>query len=376
MTMTIEATKMEPKPIELGDWPFERIEASPVRVGVVGAGKISEEHLKFLQARTDVEIVGIADLSPALVKYAVNRFGAKRAFNDYRAMLEETSPHVVHVLTPPFTHGSIVRDCLEANAHVIVEKPIAPTRDEFHQMVQTARNQKRLLIEDHNYRFNRPILTIDTLIEEGKLGEIVDVEVFMCMNIRSPQNRYGDPNLPHPSHRMPCGALHEFITHLTYLVLHYMPDADRVAAAWSNRGGGDLFKYDDLDAVVIGGDRHARIRFSTTVQPDAFRVIVRGTEGWAETDFFQPYLRVVRQRGGGHLVPFMNHAGNGLHFIRAAFSNFMDKVLQRSAYEGLHGFLDRTYASLTKPIDPPVRFDDMDRALALIDALVAEHNQV
>jgi hypothetical protein len=41
----------------------------------------------------------------------------------------------------------------------------------------------------------------------------------------------------------------------------------------------------------------------------------------------------------------------------------------------LHDFLNRTYASLSKPIDPPVRFDDMDRALTLIDALVAERNQ-
>src|SRR5215204_6373682 len=98
---------------------------------LIGTGKISEEHLKFLTASPRARVVGVCDLSPSLARYASERFGAGRPFTDYAAMLAEVKPDVVHVLTPPGTHVRLVGDCLRAGAHVIVEKPVAPTHAQF-----------------------------------------------------------------------------------------------------------------------------------------------------------------------------------------------------------------------------------------------------
>src|ERR1019366_148104 len=100
---------------------------TPLRAAVIGTGKVSEEHLRFLTADARVALAAVCDLSPSLARYAAQRFGAQRAFTNSTEMFAEARPDVVHVLTPPNTHAKLVREALNAGSHVIVEKPVAPT---------------------------------------------------------------------------------------------------------------------------------------------------------------------------------------------------------------------------------------------------------
>ena len=359
--------------------PAAAARTGPLRAAVIGSGKISEEHLKFLSSSRNAALVGVCDLSPSMAKFAVDRYGhdgTTVAFSDHRRMLEEKRPAVVHILTPPHTHVPLAAECLRAGAHVIVEKPAAPTNAEFRKLWDESRACGRVLVEDHNYRFNEPILAIERLVERGKLGEVREVEVRMALPIHDPVFRYSDPHLRHPSLDLPAGAIHDFITHLSYLLLRFMPKGNelpRVRAIWSNHSGNAVLKYDDLDATLTLGAVHGRIRVSSVQAPDTFTVTVRGTRGFAETDLFQPHLRVsVPRPGGKQLTPLVNQFVNGVSLARSGVVGFKNKVMQRTPYEGLATFLDRTYVALRAGKEPPVTFDDMDRASRLIDALVAQ----
>src|SRR5687768_3781248 len=107
--------------------PGKGSNARSLRAAVIGTGKISEAHLGFLSSSETAQLLAVCDLSPSLAAYACRRFGPAQPFTDYRRMLAEIKPDVVHVLTPAHTHDRIIRDCLEAGAHVIAEKPIALT---------------------------------------------------------------------------------------------------------------------------------------------------------------------------------------------------------------------------------------------------------
>lgn len=348
-----------------------------LRAAVIGTGKISEEHLRFLGGAPGVSLSAVCDLSPSLAKYAVRRFGAERAFTDSSEMLAEARPDVVHVLTPPHTHAALVGAAIEAGAHVIVEKPVAPSNSQFRELFSRARERGRRIVEDQNYRFNEPILEIERMLREGELGEVRDVEVRMSLAIRKKGSRYMDANLPHPSHKMPAGVIHEFITHLCYLMLRFLPGYERVRAAWSNCGGDELFKYDDLDALLIGPEAHGRIRFSCRTAPDAFTVTVRGSRGWAQTDLFQPHVQSSLPRPvGQQLTPLANQFAGGWELMRSSVSGFRNKLFQKTPYEGLRTFLDRTYAALKTGAEPPVTFDDMDSASRLVDELLKEENRM
>ena len=357
-----------------------------LKSAVIGTGVISKQHLSFLRDCDRSNIVGVCDLSPAAANYAVDTFHAAAAYTDYQQMLKAEKPDVVHILTPPQTHLPIATDCLRAGAHVICEKPVAPTYNEFKNLWQISRECDRFLIEDHNYRFNGPVRAIQALIDDGTLGTVQEVEIRMALDLRS-GGRYADENMPSPIHKMPAGVIHDFITHLSYLLLSFMPEAspakgtdqgfDRVSAAWSNHGGGSLFKYDDLDALVIAGQAHGRIRFSSYTSPDCFSITVRGDRGYAETDLFQPYLRCVVPRSvGKQLSPLVNHFVSGWELMNASVRNFRSKIMQRNAYDGLHYLLGQTYEALSAGQAPPIGFDDMARTSRLVEALLAEENRL
>lgn len=352
--------------------------AAALTSAVIGTGVISKQHLSFLQESDRANLIGVCDLSPAAASYAANTFEAAAAYTNYTEMLTAAKPDVVHILTPPSTHQMIATDCLKAGAHVICEKPIAPSYSDFQDLWKVSKACDRVLIEDHNYRFNEPIRKIKALVDNGTLGEIQEVEIRIALNVRG-GGRYADKNLPSPSHRMPAGVIHDFITHLCYLVLYFLPESsfDRVSAAWSNHGQDELFKYDDLDAVVIGGQTHGRIRFSCYTAPECFSVTVRGSKGYAETDLFQPYLRSVTPRPGGQqLSPLVNHFVNGCSLVGASFRNFRNKVMQKTPYEGLHYLLGQTYNALSTGQTPPITFDDMALTSQLVEALLAEENRI
>lgn len=342
-----------------------------LKSAVIGTGAISKEHLSFLAKSERTHLASVCDLSKVSAKYAAQRYGAESSYINYRQMLDEVKPDVVHILTPPHTHKQIAKDCLSAGVHVFCEKPITPTYDEFKELWAFAQSHNRWLIENQNYCFNEKILTIKQLIADGILGDVQEVEVRLALPVRD-GGVFSDENLPNPIHKMPAGVIHDFITHLCSLVVRFIPDFERVSAAWSNHGGGNLFKYDDLDAIVIAGSQHARIRFSCHTSPKTFTVTVRGAKGYVETDLFQPYLRCVIPRSGELLSPIINHFANGWDLIGASVTNFRNKIMQKTVYEGMHRLLDKTYEALIDGKEPPISFAQIERTNRLVNALLSD----
>ena len=352
-----------------------------IAVAIIGGGKISEQHLGTLKNLAGVDVVGICDLSPALARFTAERFAVPRWFTDYHEMLEQTDPDVIHVLTPPGTHDRLVRDCLAAGKHVIIEKPIALSHSGFRDLWELSAERGLHLVENHNYRFNEPIRQLEQAVSAGRIGRIEEVEVRISLDIRG-GGRYADENLPHPSHQLPAGIIHEFITHLAYLFLHFLPDSyaaeiDSVQARWHNHGGGDLFKYDDLDATLLAGKTHGRLRFSSRQWPDCFMVQLRGSDGMATADLFYPFCQVTTRRSvGKHLTPVVNSLSAARTLASSGFSGVWNKVRNRGAYEGLARFLELTYAALQSGQEPPVGYPQMDATCRLVDQLLAEENRV
>jgi predicted dehydrogenase len=361
--------------------PSKKSVTHRMTAAVIGGGKISEQHLGTLRAMGEVDIIGICDLSPALARFSAERFEVRDWFTDYHNMLECNGIDVVHVLTPPATHDQIVRDCLESRRHVIVEKPIALSNEAFRELWDYAESRDLRLIENHNYCFNEPIRKLEEAVMSGRIGEVREIEVRMALNIRE-DGLYADKNFPHPSHRLPGGIIHEFITHLAYLLLHFLPEngdggIETMRAVWRNHGGDDLFKYDDLDAFFLAGSVHGRIRFSCREWPDCFSVQVRGSDGVGTAELFHPNCLVTTRRPvGQHLTPLVNAITGARTMVWSGFSSIWHKIRNRGTYEGLSRFLELSYNALRTGSEPPVGFRQMDETSRLVEAMLAPENRI
>ena len=85
------------------------------RVGIVGAGYVSEFHIKALRRLPHVRIVGICDLHEASAKATAQRFGIS-SHASLKAMAGE-GLDVVHVLTPPRCHVEVALEALSLGCH-------------------------------------------------------------------------------------------------------------------------------------------------------------------------------------------------------------------------------------------------------------------
>ena len=350
-----------------------------VAVGVIGTGAITKEHLAYLTTSPRTRLIAVADLSAAAARYTAERWGAPRWYTSHQALLGAGDVDVVHVLTPPTTHTRIATDALRAGAHVICEKPLAPTRDELAALHELAVAHGRWLLEDQNYRWNDPVLALQEVVSSGRLGAIRDVDVRLALRIRD-GGAFADRHVRSAAHDLPAGPVHDLLPHMAYLALLFLPEAarpERASVHWSNQGGDDgMWRTDDLDATLIAGGAHLRLRFSATTRPEGFSLVVRGESGEAATDVFQPHLTVRTPRAvGKELTPIVDHVANGVRLARYGVRNLTQRLMQHSTYHGLHRFLDLTYEALQTGGEPPLSYRDMDDAARLVDLLLREEHQ-
>jgi predicted dehydrogenase len=345
--------------------------ASPrLRAAVIGCGAIAHEHLGYLASSPRIELVAVCDASNATASFMRERFHARAWFTDAGAMLSEARPEVVHVLTPPQSHATLVRMSLEAGAHVICEKPMTGAAAETEALLTEARQRGRVLIESRNLLFNDGAIAIDRLVKDGRLGSVREVDILLSLDLTAGQ--FGDLNLSGAGVQLPAGAVHDFLPHLAYLFLHFggSADVDRISGFLENRSGNARVGFDHLDALIEAGETRGRLRIASDVAPPAFRLIVRGTERSVETDFYNPFLRIEGGANVGKRAP-LEQIGSGIKLARAGVRNFFDKVRQHGTYHGMPRMLDAIYAALQAGDKPPITAADMLATARLIDRIVA-----
>ncbi len=123
----------------------------PLTVGVIGVGHLGRHHARLYSELPRTRLAGVADSDDRRLADTGGRFGVPM-FSHYRDLLRRVA--AVSVAVPTVRHLEVVRDCLAAGVHVLVEKPLAVTPDEGRAMVRLAREKGLVLQVGHVERFN------------------------------------------------------------------------------------------------------------------------------------------------------------------------------------------------------------------------------
>lgn len=122
-----------------------------LRVAVVGAGHLGRIHARLLRTIEGCELVAVVDPVEASRTAAAQEFGTRGLAG------HEELPGLVDavvVAAPTQHHHAIALDLLARGVHLLVEKPLAATHRECHELVDAARRQRRVLQVGHVERFN------------------------------------------------------------------------------------------------------------------------------------------------------------------------------------------------------------------------------
>jgi predicted dehydrogenase len=344
-----------------------------MKAALIGTGHIAQQHLACLRSLPAVTLAGVCDLSRGLAESAAERFGIAAWFTDHRAMLEEVQPDVVHITTPPSSHFSLAMDALAARAHVIVEKPITTAHEQVGVLLRSASERERLLIEDYSYLYSPAIQQMLGLVRSGELGEVVDVEVSICVNILAEGNPFVDRNVPHPCLSLPGGAIADFLSHLASLAHGFVGAHRAVRTYWTKRTAGTPLPYDEFRAIVAAERGTAYLSFSAHAQPEMLWVRVNGTRMRAAADLYDGNLVINRLDDGPRPIARLRDRYREARDVRrSARNNLLGKIVGPGVYAGLWGLLTQAYRAVADGSEPPVTMRQIAEVNDLVAALTAE----
>ncbi|HEY9215323.1 MAG TPA: Gfo/Idh/MocA family oxidoreductase [Ancylobacter sp.] len=145
-------------------------ERTPIRVGVIGVGVMGYNHARVLMDLPGAEMVGIADPDEAQRTKVAGMLGcvAVASVDDLLAL----GVDAVIVSAPSHLHHDIALTAIAAGAHVLVEKPIAPTVEEGQAIVNAARAGGVTLMVGHVERFNPAVEAIKNAIQGEEILSI------------------------------------------------------------------------------------------------------------------------------------------------------------------------------------------------------------
>jgi UDP-N-acetylglucosamine 3-dehydrogenase len=148
-----------------------------IRVAIAGAGAITERaHIPALAGVTDTQIVAIQTRTAAKAEriartLAPDDASRPKIYFDFDEMLARERPDAVGIFTPNHLHCEFTVKALEAGAHVLVEKPMAPTAAEARKMVNAAAKAGRVLMVAMQRRFGGIERAIKDALTSGAIGQ-------------------------------------------------------------------------------------------------------------------------------------------------------------------------------------------------------------
>jgi UDP-N-acetylglucosamine 3-dehydrogenase len=147
----------------------------PMRAAVVGLGMMGRNHVRVWdESVTGVELVAVADPDGEAVRRATTGRRA-RGYRDPDRMFAEEELDLVSIVAPTSLHLPVTLAALRAGANVLVEKPIAATRDAATAMIDAAAEAGRMLTVGHIERFNPAIRELRRRLADGELGRIFQI---------------------------------------------------------------------------------------------------------------------------------------------------------------------------------------------------------
>ena len=328
-----------------------------LRVGIVGCGKMSRNHVKAVSLVDGAQVVAAADPGIAHADLPDWFDDQVEFFENAEDMMATANLDVVHIVTPPHTHHSIAMAALEKQIHVYIEKPFVSTLADADDLLSTAQDKGLKVCPGHQLLFTRAARLLRESL--GSIGRVVHVESYFSFNtVRrgiTPIDQLVDI-LPHPAY-----LLDEFLS----LSRGDTDSKIEIDAIQATRDG-------EARALVRSGDITGSLVVSLLGRPVDSYVKVIGSNGTLHADFVRGYL--VKSQGPGAsvfsvlLIPFVQSFQLFFKILGAIFRLFSDR---KKGYPGLPELVKSFYQSIRQQAGEPISPASVRNTVEICEAVEA-----
>jgi predicted dehydrogenase len=145
--------------------------APPIRIGLVGCGAISTQHLEAIAASDELQLSAVTSASADRARTVGERWGVPW-FTRLEDLLDRDHLDAVTICTPSGLHPAQALEALRSGRHVVIEKPIALSVADADAVVSEGRDRDLIVATISQRRFEPVLRALHAAVEAGALGRL------------------------------------------------------------------------------------------------------------------------------------------------------------------------------------------------------------
>ena len=151
----------------------------PLKIALVGAGLIGQDHIALIQNSPHSQLAGICDVSQAAAQIAANE--ETHFYQDVDTLIRRENPDGVIIASPNGFHAEHAQICAAHHVPVLIEKPIAGTLEDAYRIENLAEKQGAFILIGHYRRHNPLVAKAKSLLDAGVIGRPIGVSVIWSL---------------------------------------------------------------------------------------------------------------------------------------------------------------------------------------------------
>jgi predicted dehydrogenase len=273
-----------------------------IKIGIIGTGSISEQHIESYLNNSKVELYAFCDLNEERLKLMAEKYNIKHTFTDMNEMLRLKEIDAVSVCTWNSAHAPCTIAALNAGKHVLCEKPMSVSEEDAKAMKDAADKNGKLLMIGFVRRYGNDCNIVKEFINSDYFGEIYYAKATYLRRKGNPGGWFGEKA------RSGGGPLIDLGVHVIDLVRYLLGNPKPVSVygatfkkledrknikgkqsyTSSSTSVNNICDVEDLATAMIRFDNGAVLSieasFSLNIKKDEGKIELFGTKGGAKLD--------------------------------------------------------------------------------------------
>lgn len=233
-----------------------------IKFAIAGMGMIGKRHAAMVKGNPNTTLSAVCDIRSA---QETGYDGPEPYYNNLAEMLEaHREAEVVNICTPNGLHAQMAIDVLEAQRHVVIEKPMALSKADAEKIIFKALQMSRQVFVVMQNRYSPPAEWLKEMMLQKRLGDIFMVQINCYWNRDS---RYYSGQNWHGTADLDGGTLFTQFSHFVDVLYWLFGDITNIKASFRNFNHQGLTAFEDTGSVnfdlVNGG--MGTLTYSTSV---------------------------------------------------------------------------------------------------------------
>lgn len=252
-----------------------------IKIGVVGAGRISDRFVKEAGYVSGVAVSSVYDIDRAKALTLLSNNQIPNICSSFEELLGRVD--AVYIATPHLTHCDLIRQALQAHKHVLCETPMVLSADEAKELFALAEANGVILMEANKTAHCPAFNHLVVMVKSGVIGEVVDIEASLSKVWNDKTLREFDPG-------QAGGSLYELGSYPLLPIVKLLGTDIKDVDFYSRMEGG-------VDVYTKGVLRYAKavcsFKVGLGVKTEG-NLVISGTKGyvyvpapWWKTDYFE-----------------------------------------------------------------------------------------